>query len=595
MVKKIADDKNTAIIIFVAVVCINIISILKFGDNIGLYLDAVNPDYLATKLVNPNSLTGSWTLPYIGIPLLGQAYHGTLTMIGSYFSILITGTTSVMQLRVVNSVYSALAVVIIYKIFDRLNVKKKLSVAICLLITLSPNVIGTYFTQYYIELPGVALFLAMCYGLIKWKNDNENLLLLLRCGLYGGLAFYDYFNFLFFLPGAMLIVIFVSILSNKKRTFENSVVFIVGYAYGTLPYILGYSGMLLCQISSINELQRRLAQGGITILVIGMLYVIYTLQKYIDKRRRVVSVLMLCAGALGGLLLGVFVLKKYDWYFQGLNVSGTEGGLYTRIKLIVEYLKQVLLHSSLEYLVIRENFGHGLVIVPLLTVVTSITAVWIYRINGARVDKNKIYVIIAFYMSVCCYLLCCVILATRMQGQHFVPMMFIMYIILGLSIAVIFEYFNSNQYVNICLGLGLVLILTIFMTRESQIEARAKSIARIDTNFNQLYSNAIEKMAEEALQNKERGEKEYYIFPQWGMLCGFDYLTQNSVCFTDTIDLDQLRWLRDDLDYEIVVCYWDEDNSSVYENLLYQVFPEGGFNKKIVNGNYGEIYEICVE
>lgn len=149
MVKKIADDKNTAIIIFVAVVCINIISILKFGDNIGLYLDAVNPDYLATKLVNPNSLTGSWTLPYIGIPLLGQAYHGTLTMIGSYFSILITGTTSVMQLRVVNSVYSALAVVIIYKIFDRLNVKKKLSVAICLLITLSPNVIGTYFTQYY--------------------------------------------------------------------------------------------------------------------------------------------------------------------------------------------------------------------------------------------------------------------------------------------------------------------------------------------------------------------------------------------------------------------------------------------------------------
>ena len=81
--------KNVAMLFFF--VLLNLLSIFRFGNSVGLYADAVMPDYLAVKLANSNTLTGSMALPYVGMPLLGQAYHGTITMFVSYIALLITG------------------------------------------------------------------------------------------------------------------------------------------------------------------------------------------------------------------------------------------------------------------------------------------------------------------------------------------------------------------------------------------------------------------------------------------------------------------------------------------------------------------------
>src|SRR5690606_14002659 len=42
----------------------------------GLYMDAVNPDYLAARTLNPELPNAVWIQPTVGVPVLGSLYHG---------------------------------------------------------------------------------------------------------------------------------------------------------------------------------------------------------------------------------------------------------------------------------------------------------------------------------------------------------------------------------------------------------------------------------------------------------------------------------------------------------------------------------------
>ena len=100
-----------------------LLSALFDNSAIGLYLDSVNPDYLAVQILFPNDVNSALTLPYIGFPVLGQLYHGVVTMLVQLLVIGITGAASLTKLRVLNAMYAGAACIFMYLILRKLNVK----------------------------------------------------------------------------------------------------------------------------------------------------------------------------------------------------------------------------------------------------------------------------------------------------------------------------------------------------------------------------------------------------------------------------------------------------------------------------------------
>lgn len=574
---------------------INIISILRMGDSIGLYLDAVNPDYLAVKLLNPNNLTSSISLPYIGIPFLGQVYHGTITMFGSFLSMLITGTTGVLQLRIMNGLYGALCVATVYRILKYIGCTRQTAFAICFLLSVSPNLIGTFFTQYYIELPGIFFFLLQIYFLLIW-NDSLELRRLLAAGVFGGLAIYDYFNFIFFVPAVLIFVLVLALNKKSGRALENVFAIISGYAMGVIPFVVGYTELVIIASGSVRKATKIIFVLVAAVAPFVVCTILYKLQKKMSIRNRIISIAILLICLVCALILGVQVSKLYATYIRGLSVWRSEG-LLARTLSIIRYLQEVLCHSALEYLVIGRYSSAGLWIIPALTLVLSFVSFCLVKFKRFKEADKRSKLLACVYFATAIYLICCIPLATRMQGQHFICILFLMYIALGLSVSIVADYMIIVQTGTVWKTAGWItyaVVLFILLFNQTAVAFHTRNTNGSDSHYNIYYSNALQKLSEDAKRKKKEGKKEYYVFPEWGIMCGFDYLTSNGIGFTGYIDPNALRWLNKDCGYDIIVCYWNEGNEDIYKTELLKVFYQNEIIMDLVSGNYGNILEMKV-
>ena len=85
-----------------------------------------------------------------------------------------------------------------------------------------------------------------------------------------------------------------------------------------------------------------------------------------------------------------------------------------------------------------------------------------------------------------------------------------------------------------------------------------------------LYTNQINKVALEAMQNKKEGSREMYVFPEWGMLSGFEYLTNNEIYCIEDYNLDMLKWYYDN-SYSLKICYFNSENENKYRSILEKI------------------------
>lgn len=591
---EIFQKQKNMIVLFVFWI-ISLVSILRMDGNIGLYLDAVNPDYLSVQLLNKNTYSFSMSLPYIGFPLLGQAYHGTVTMLVSMAVILFTGTTSTLQLYITNCIYGTIAVYILYILLVKTGANKKIGFAVCFLLLISPNLNATYVTQYYIELPGIIFSLLTFYFLMEWKLSEANHKKLLSAGVCGGLAVYSYFNFLFFFPFVFLTVIRNSQNKENFKLSKNIFTLLTGYALGCTPYILGYLSLVLLAADNLFSNNRYIYLLIATVLVFTTLILLYKLQNS-PKNNTFPSILIVLFGCAFLSIVGIYIYRNYQGYFNGLNISGTSGNILMRLKYIYNNLVLVLCHSALEYLVMNKLATHYLFLIPLITFILFVYVFILRYIKPAHVDMEK-YKFIEW--ALCCtllYLLCCIGMATRMQGQHFICMVFIMYFILGECMTIILEYWTAynEKLIAKILKQGICVIAIILVVNQTNLVLEMQSATEYN-NANPYYSTAINNLSEMAMAEKNNGKRQYYVFPEWGMSCGFDYLTMNTIGFGRKIDPQTLQWLRNDQGYEIIICYWDQEKEKEYIADLTSAFEDHEIKKFCIYGNYADIMALKIE
>ncbi len=544
----------------------------------GLQMDAVSPDYYAVQFLNPNSYTVSWLIPHLGYPFLFMIYCGTPTMLMNILSILFTGTTSLLQLRLLNALYGATACILIWKILKKAGTPNWISALIPLLLVLSPVLTSLYRTQYHVVLPGVIFFLAAILCLMNWHEHEKNITLLLG-GFFAGLAGYDYFTFLFCLPGFLLAAAFIG--RRHRITVRKSLlVMISGIALGLLPYLVGFLGLILYYLDTLSQIAKILITIGFAVIYTLALVFFYHIQKRdrLSAKDRVLTLLLLAIGVAVVCVIVLFTVHYASDILEGLNVAGSPANLSERIQKIISFTELATRHSAIEYLVMTNHpVQTGLWFVPSLWLVSMavFAVVWFIRRKKTSITSPAPAIIGGLLAGAMIYFLLCIPFATRMQPQHFVIMMFVMYLSLGLALGYILtalrpaqEHMTSipskDRVAPILTAACLLACLLVNGHAHASIGLKLMDERNID---NEVFSQATGDLAALAIDHLNQGEQEYYVFPEWGVAFGFDYLTGNNIGFSTVFYEEIIRDLSMK-GYTIITAYWNAENTQTYIDEL---------------------------
>jgi len=213
----------------------------------GIYMDAVNPDYMVVRLLNPGTDAPVWILPgtlLFGLfPIVGQIYHGALPFYVGLPVYALFGT-GIVGIRLANLLFG-LIVIAAAGIFLRTFRVRSSIAGICLAaLALDPGFLFSFRTQFYITLLPCALLLSSV-ALVEHRRMALSPRIAVAAGFLAGFAVYGYFVYAFLVPVAALHAMWRWHGNPDRR--QLMVWWIAGLALGGSPYILG---MLLILIAT---------------------------------------------------------------------------------------------------------------------------------------------------------------------------------------------------------------------------------------------------------------------------------------------------------------------------------------------------------
>lgn len=213
----------------------------------GIYMDAVNPDYLVARWLNPDAQwIPAWIAPGNDIlgsyPLLVGLQHGSLQLWLSAPFFWVFGMT-VVGLRLTHAMF-ALAVLAAWYAMQRAGGQSiAITIAIGVVLAIDPSFVYAFRTQSYITMAPAAFLMLSAVALLKahGSSGTARLRWLAVCGVLGGLSCWGYFIYTFFMP-ALLAACWL--LPGKPATgsarLVHSLMPVLGMTVGALLYFAGF-------------------------------------------------------------------------------------------------------------------------------------------------------------------------------------------------------------------------------------------------------------------------------------------------------------------------------------------------------------------
>ena len=241
----------------------------------GVYMDAVNPDYLVAKVLNrahANPLIG-WVLPgnYLAnrFPVLVSLYHG-LQQFWLALPLYALFGMSVVGIRLTHMVFAMGVLIAMLVLFRRARIPLAIAALAGVAIAADPTFVFAFRTQSYITLAPAAWMLlsiaalAMPVGGDRAPTVRRHYFV---SGVCSGFAVLGYFVYAFYLP-AMLGFMLAATRGDpaQRGAAANTVRWLAGLTLGCAYYVLGYAlvarkvgGGIAGLIGFIDESTARLA------------------------------------------------------------------------------------------------------------------------------------------------------------------------------------------------------------------------------------------------------------------------------------------------------------------------------------------------
>lgn len=544
-------------LVYFAACAILLVRLIELGEKPGLYFDAILPDYMGVQYLFPQQYYAWYQA---ADPWLCQIYHGTTGIWITLLSVLITGTTSILQHHIVYGLLAGACVGMTYSVLThrRVGVPKELAAVAVLVFTVWPCLWTVVITQYYMSLAGSLCVLGCARLYLSYLETPEQHAKLLACWFLLGLSFYTYFCFLFFVPALLVATWVVLPRQNRGAALNRMVLCLLSYMFGCGFYVVGYTQFALTQAGYS-------LQAGHKLLLFVFFYGIFLFLFWLFRRQKPVRYAVLAAALLAAVVWALVVLPYLAPKAESLQVMGSEPmTLLQKVVRVFRDFVSLISAQSIQGLILGYKvtawdstvFWRAWIVFLLVTLVLEV-------ISHTRHLPWK--VLVAVWAS---YLLCCVPIGGRMQPQHYVTLAFIFAAILACQFTSLYDSIvtlgkKAGAQKARCAGIVLAVVLLLASAVDS---TRILEEIRI-TGGNGRYTSQLTQLAYDALADAGQGEDTLYLFPDWGFFTGFDYLTRNSIPFIKSTDEEIAAGYFAD-GGNLTLCCWEQEDVAQYEAFL---------------------------
>lgn len=471
----------------------------------GLYMDGVNPDYLAARVLFPQLKNPSFLMPTVLFPVLGSFYHGVQNFYVDLPVFLILGI-NITSVRIAQSLFGAAIVALVYLVAVRLTGNRMISFAVAAGLAADIAFLASFRTQYYIILSGnVWLLLSILFAFPKDSQPfaSRNIFL---SGLFLGLAVYSYFVFLFFLPVLLWLVLHHD---NKGRSIK---LWVSGFFTGMLPYVAGY----LLIVVALKGFQPAIEWISVSISGLAPLSSRSTM---IENFNNALSNASYAIGNSGNefMMFGIFL-----------------PGWWVKVKLI----------------------GFSAVVILGLTFFLLPNKV------NASVKSRMIRIMVWIPISYFCVSL---FFGARLSTHHYSALVPLMYLVAGIvlhqGLSIFTQFFGMSTW----FSETRTIAVSAFVVLAFNLHQQSAFFQHLDaTGGVGKMSNSTSLMSAEALSSPVDAT---YFFPEWGFFMPFNLLTANKVPYELELTPDVVR-KHMNLQHEIRVAYWKAEDGDKYREVL---------------------------
>lgn len=459
---------------------------IPYFDLPGLYMDAINPDYVAIHIMNPGKIS-AWVYndniiatllgKDWGFPLLNSLYG---TNFPAYIFILFVKLfgSSVFTLRLMHMIFGIFEIVAAYYLVNKITDNKKVSTLTALMIALEPSFVFSQRTQYYLQLfPLIFYFigLAIFSGKIdiskKKKNNDFSLMKIVLASIPFGLAACSYFIFAGYYFG--FLVSYLIYVGFKKVNIKKVFFSVIGFAIGYIPYLYAHISLLL--------------NNGLS-------------------------------GYIG-------MIKDLDRY----GISNGQTSFFNRI---TDVFNKILVLPSGGHPVytmtgkntVFSNFKYIFYLMLMICTTFGIIYIIKYYKNKSRKDNKLIFVITVITACIIIHFGIGIVVGTALKYQHYIMLLPLFYVYMILIVYYIFK-FDSNKKVKnnikniiyVCFSLVLITDITNIISGYNKLS---------ETGGTGYYSSTINDVG--YYLNSNLTERDLIICPQWGYSMGLSLITNGK-------------------------------------------------------------------
>ncbi len=449
----------------------------------GVYMDAVNPDYLAVALLNRNAQPiSAWLLSgnylFGKAPVLIQFYHGSQQVwLGLPFFALF-GTT-VAGLRLTHAMFALGILAALYAVLVRGGVRPWQAALAGAALAVDPAFSYAFRTQSYITLaPTAWLFLSLYAMQRAGASPARSRQWLVASGVLQGLAIVGYFIYAFYLPAMMLALWLWSrgrpAVPAWSRT--RAAPWLCGLAIGGIFYAIGY-GLFVAKAGGLAQAWAQFQQTQAS--------------------------------------LGAF------------SAQNSLGDRFAHIATMVHTVVSNWFHHQLIFGEYAPLPGSELKLWLLIFVPA---ALWLYAELRGRAS-TLLRVTIALPLS---FATVALIFGNRLQGHHFVPLLPLAYAALTVAL---FETAATAPPQRTWARIGATLALAALAALNiagQVVEARRLA----ETRGTGYFSDAINRLAADL--NAQQPKPFVYI-PDWGLTMPVAFLTRGTVGMNSVVDVAAAR------------------------------------------------------
>lgn len=467
-----------------------LVSIVYF-DLPGLYMDAVNPDYVLEHIMHINNvpawifsdnvIASAFGNPW-GLPLLNSLYGTNFTAYCSLPIVAILGN-GIYTVRICHLLFAVLMLLSAYYFIKTATQNTKSASLICLLIALEPSIVFAQRTQYYLQLfPLIFSFVGIALITRQLTSNHIEFWKFIGAFVLLGLAACSYFIFAGYFV-AVFIVVLVYVLKNKK---DKKIPFlaILGFIVGYLPFIYAHLSILM--------------QSGVA----GYLQIIKGLDTY-----------GISEGQTG--LIG----RIQDFFHESSRLFSGEAIIHTITGKGV---------FSNVFTFIFYAFGVACISI---SIIIALSKRKLFSSYGSR------YAIIILDSCIFMHFAIALVVGSSLGYQHYVMLIPIIYLASSL---LIFEFLKNSFSYNrrsIIMKLLPLIVEAIIICDVVNISAGYHNIGK--TGGTGYYSEAINDIGEYLKSNSD--ENDVIICPQWGYWMGIAVITDGQRAIWNDSNIEAIK------------------------------------------------------